>query len=544
MSRRALLAAARPLTIGLALVAGVALPARGQTQIAVGQMMSGTLNMADPVFTDGTHYKQFTFYGQAGQSIQIDVISSDFDAFCLLLDANNNELARDDDGGGGLNARVTRVLGYTGMYKIVVNTYRSGAYGSFTVSLQAAGGMPMATPTPIAIPTANPTGVVGSISANQQVTGNLTTMDARYDGKPFQAYSFQCMAGQSFQMDILSAWDNYALVFDPVGNIAARDDDTGEGLNARINYTCPMTGTFRLAVTTYTSSTTPGQYTMMLQSAMGAMAPTPMAIPTANPTGVIGTIAANQQVSGNLTTMDARWDGKPFQAYNFSCMAGQSFQMDILSTWDNYALVFDPVNNIVARDDDTGEGLNARVNYTCPMAGTYRLAVTTYMATTTPGQYTMTVQSAMAMAPQPAPIPQALPLAQPGATMPTPVQPAFAITGTILAPGVVGTVQVGTTVQGRLETGDQAMNDGTWADVWQFQGAAGQTVTIELRSEEFDTYLQLLDGAGNRLAEDDDSLGDLDSRVVFTLPSTGTFQLVVNNFGDSRRAGIYTLTLR
>ncbi|MEK6609969.1 MAG: PPC domain-containing protein [Gemmatimonadota bacterium] len=104
--------------------------------------------------------------------------------------------------------------------------------------------------------------------------------------------------------------------------------------------------------------------------------------------------------------------------------------------------------------------------------------------------------------------------------------------------------QVGTTVQGRLETGDQQMNDGTWADIWQFQGAAGQSVTIELRSEEFDTYLQLLDGAGNRLAEDDDSLGDLDSRITFTLPSSGLFQMVVNNFGDSRRAGIYTITLR
>ncbi|MEK6767963.1 MAG: PPC domain-containing protein, partial [Gemmatimonadota bacterium] len=310
MSRRPLLAATRPLALCLGLAAAAALPATGQ-QIAMGQMMSGTISMADPLFTDGTRFKQFMFYGQAGQNIQIDVVSSDFDAFCLLFDQNNNELARDDDGGDGLNARITRTLSYTGMYKIIVNSYRSGATGNFTVSLQGSGGMPM----PVAvqpIPMANPSGVVGAIGVNQQVTGNLTGMDARWDGKPFQAYQFSCMAGQSLQVDVLSTWDNYALVFDPVGNVVARDDDTGEGLNARINYACPIAGTYRLAVTTYSSSTTPGQYTMTVSS-QGGM-PMPVTIST-NPTGVVGTIAANQQVTGNLTGMDARWDGKPFQAY-------------------------------------------------------------------------------------------------------------------------------------------------------------------------------------------------------------------------------------
>ncbi|MDO8665631.1 MAG: hypothetical protein Q7J79_03405, partial [Gemmatimonadales bacterium] len=82
MSRRPLFAATRPLTLGLVLAAAVALPAKAQQQIAIGQMMSGTLSMADPTLPDGTHYKQFTFYGQAGQNVQIDVVSSDFDAFC------------------------------------------------------------------------------------------------------------------------------------------------------------------------------------------------------------------------------------------------------------------------------------------------------------------------------------------------------------------------------------------------------------------------------------------------------------------------------
>ena len=87
------------------------------------------------------------------------------------------------------------------------------------------------------------------------------------------------------------------------------------------------------------------------------------------------------------------------------------------------------------------------------------------------------------------------------------------------------------------------MNDGTYADVWTFQGSGGQTVTIDVRSDEFDTYGQLLNAAGDRLAEDDDSGGALNSRITFTLPASGQYQIVVNNFGDTRRSGVYSIWL-
>ena len=129
-----------------------------------------------------------------------------------------------------------------------------------------------------------------------------------------------------------------------------------------------------------------------------------------------------------------------------------------------------------------------------------------------------------------------------GATMPQPV--AGEVVGDIAQPGQPATINTGETRRGRLETGDRAMNDGTWADIWTFQGRQGQRVRIECRSSEFDTYLQLLDGQSVRLAEDDDSLGDQNSLIEYTLPANGTYTIVVNNFGEDRRAGVYTLTVR
>ena len=405
-------AVARALAAGLGLVAWVALPATAQQQIPIGTSVTGTLTMSDPVLpSDQSHYKLFTFMGSAGQTVQIDLMSSDFDAYLYLRDQNGQNIAQDDDAGGGLNSRIVRNLPYSGMYQILANTLRAGQYGSFTLALQASGMAQPAVAQPIV--TSLQLVTIGAIGLNQQVQNILSAGAPLYDGKKYHAYSFECTAGQQFEMDILADWDNYAMVFDPVGNIVARDDDSGEGLNARIVQACTTTGTYRLMVTTYSASSSTGQYTLRVQ---GLGTPTP--------------IQAQPQ----------------------------------------------PI------------------------------------------------------APVPQPIPTAAPTVMPTNPIPT--------------PGQTGLIAIGQVLRGRLETGDQTMADGTFADIWQFQGPAGQTITIDVRSDEFDTYMQLLDGNGNKLGEDDDTGGNLNSHLTFTLPAAGMYQIVVNNSGQSKRVGLYTVSIR
>lgn len=116
---------------------------------------------------------------------------------------------------------------------------------------------------------------------------------------------------------------------------------------------------------------------------------------------------------------------------------------------------------------------------------------------------------------------------------------------TVLPPQEIGTVAPGQTRRGMLEPGDWTMSDGTLADVWYLQGTQGQRVVITLRSRAFDSYLQLLDQAGNKVAEDDDSGGGGGAaRITFTFRTTERFQIVANNFGDDIRAGAYSLEVR
>lgn len=392
------------------------------------------------------------------------------------------------------------------------------------------------------------------INMGSQVAGVLTVSSPQWqDGARYTTYTFMGQAGQQVTISMVSgAFDPLLILQDQMGSEIARDDDSGEGTNALLTTTLRTTGMHRIIAKAYRADLF-GNYTLSLMGSAGVAmgVPQPLGTPTsmAGPT-MAGQIGANQQVTGTLSGMDGRWDGRPAHSWAFQCMAGQAVQMDILSEWDNYAVIFDALGNEAARDDDSGpDNLNARINHTCAMTGVYRLLVTTFTSSTTPGQYTLQVQAMTApVAMQPQPMNQPQPIAQPqsmpGATMPTAVPSTLPITGSIPAPGQVGNIQLGTNMQGRLETGDQQMNDGTWADVWNFQGTAGQRIRIELRSEEFDTYVQLLDSRGSMLAEDDDALGNLDSMVEVVLSATGTFQIVVNNVSDERRAGIYTLTLR
>jgi hypothetical protein len=115
----------------------------------------------------------------------------------------------------------------------------------------------------------------------------------------------------------------------------------------------------------------------------------------------------------------------------------------------------------------------------------------------------------------------------------------------ILQPSEIGTITVGQSRRGMLEAGDYSMGDGTWADVWYVEGAAGQRLVITLRSSAFDSYLQLLDAAGGKVAEDDDSGGGGGAaRITYPVRAAGRYQIVVNNYGDTPRSGVYTLELR
>lgn len=99
--------------------------------------------------------------------------------------------------------------------------------------------------------------------------------------------------------------------------------------------------------------------------------------------------------------------------------------------------------------------------------------------------------------------------------------------------------------RGILEQGDRVIpNDGSLYDSYPLEGKAGDSFIISVESEEFDTFLAVMDAKGTILEQNDDASDrNSNSRLKVRLPKTGTYNVIVNAYDKGGR-GKYVLTVR
>lgn len=97
-------------------------------------------------------------------------------------------------------------------------------------------------------------------------------------------------------------------------------------------------------------------------------------------------------------------------------------------------------------------------------------------------------------------------------------------------------------IQGSLRREDNVLPvDNSFFDIYTFEARAGQQVTIEMSSNEIDSYLILLDTTGQELAQDDDGGQNRNARIQVTLPENGTYTLLANS-AQEQEFGNYLLS--
>lgn len=98
------------------------------------------------------------------------------------------------------------------------------------------------------------------------------------------------------------------------------------------------------------------------------------------------------------------------------------------------------------------------------------------------------------------------------------------------------------THNGELTDSDPKVEqDNSPYDEYTFDADEGWTITAEMRSTAFDTYLWLIGPNGTSLVQDDDGLGDgTNSRITYTAPERGTYTLRANSYDGAGR-GAYSV---
>jgi S1-C subfamily serine protease len=72
---------------------------------------------------------------------------------------------------------------------------------------------------------------------------------------------------------------------------------------------------------------------------------------------------------------------------------------------------------------------------------------------------------------------------------------------------------------------------------------AGATYTFDLKSKQFDAFLRLEDPDGKKLAEDDDSGGNMNARIVHRARQDGEYRIIATTF-EPGQVGSFTLRVR
>ncbi|HRN54625.1 MAG TPA: PPC domain-containing protein, partial [Gemmatimonadaceae bacterium] len=407
----------------------------------VGATVSGRLTPNSALLTDGSSFDAYTFEGQAGQSIEISMESTDFDAFLALgIYGSDSVIARDDDGGNNSDAFIVARLPRTGRYVIIANSYGRDAAGAYTLGVRA--GLPLVATNAIL---AREPGAQ-RIRIGQTVNGDLRQVtEAMPDASPFQVWYFTGRRGQRVTINMRAAdFDTY-LHLGIVGTktMVATDDDGAGGTNSRITATLPEDGTYAVIANSLRPNGR-GPYTIELRD--GATVDW-RAMTNRDVLAVADSfprLAMGRSVSGALDDRSpVRADDTPFQGYTFDGRRGETVQIDMEAAgFDAYLSVGRAgSDSILGNDDDGGEGTNARLTVTLPQDGRY-VVMANAIGKDARGAFTLRMSAGRA---------------------------ASSIAQILSAPPVAARLlRAGTPVQGRLGDADPVLIDRTAYQAWYY----------------------------------------------------------------------------
>lgn len=438
-------------------------------RLNVGRPVNASLDFAGDIdwyrirLTEGQSYRFRLDSAETGNPLG--------DPLLKLIGPDGIEIAMDDDGGGQLNSYLEFTAPTTGNYFVEARGYMDDAVGDYVL-----------------------TALEGDTPANASTDITLSAEGDYREGVLAPAgdkdwYRLELAEGQSVRIGLTSAEtgdglsDPYLVLYSADGAEVARDDDSGDGLSAWLEYTAATAGAYFIEARGFGDDAA-GRYIIGINGGEVGDTPDTAEYLAPNSEGRVSMIGAAGDVDWFAVDLI---EGRPHRFYI------DSYDPDPLA--DPMVTLLDENGATVASDDDGGAGLNSYLAFTSAAGGRYYLAVSGYGGGT--GRYYV----------------RALDTEVPG----------------------------GANTDEYLDgNGDDRINrieiPGD-VDSYQVELEAGVRYTIEVRghgdSPLSDAFVAVLDSNGERVASDDDGGAGLDARLRFTPEQSGSFVLQASGLGGS-----------
>jgi len=381
------------------------------------------------------------------------------------------------------------------------------------------------------------------IRAGQTVTGRLVPTDQAFsDGSRYKLYAFAGNKGDTVAVDLSSDdFDANLLVADASGNTLARNDDSGEKCNARLTFVPASTGNFRIYANSSAQAEL-GAYKLTLSRGAARAAADTVCRGFGQ---VAGLIEVGQTITGALSSEDPEFpsDSTYFERWILPVRANQAFTVDLTSDdFDAYLLLTRGRGEKVKENDDGGGGCNARLVYTAEDDHPLRIVVNTASRPRRQtGRFTLKVSAgASTTDPKGNCRSNSGPGAAAGAGAVSARQASMGNSQGASIPGV----RIGETVNGSLTSNDSLYPDGSYFKFYQFTATAGQVITIDLSSDDFDPVLIVRGDDLDASVINDDGGPGCSSRISRSFPSRGPYRILVNTTSDpEKQTGRFSLSI-
>ncbi|KPK79154.1 MAG: hypothetical protein AMS25_13660 [Gemmatimonas sp. SM23_52] len=439
----------------------------------------GRLESGDSQLSSKEYYDRYSFQGNAGDVVLADLFATDFDPFLILLSPSGKDTQNDDYEGSANRSRIEKVLEESGEWRVVVTSYEAGETGAYELSITTMrGGAP---------------GTTAAADARFE-SGTLASGDRELtSGEYYDHYQLSGSSGENVVIDLRSAaFDPYLILIAPSGEQFENDDYEGDAQRSQLAMELPEDGEYRVVVTSYKPGEE-GAYDLRIDR-----------------TAAVGAPGARVEQGALAAGDDALRSGEYADPYQFEGRPGQHVRLDVNSSeFDTYLMLIDPNGEHTENDDAEGLAGHSVIEADITEIGTYMVVVTSYKPGEA-GAYELTMDF--------------------GEARPTATRQRDVVS-----------IDLGERTTGRLESGDQQLETGQYSDLYVFEGTAGHGVSVEMKSSEFDTYLQLITPEGEKI-ENDDYAGGSDSRIDLTLRESGRYRVLSTSY-RAGEMGTYQLSL-